>query len=172
VEDVRSASSSGTYGRRGRTSQASQFPKLSQAIDQRRQKKSITQARARAIYPQIDGTARGGNGEQAEDEGGKRRKGKPSPVLTTGQLFLHSWRHFLGLHLSSFTIAIRVSRSAICGGGGGLRRPRRKPGGGREAAAEAAAAARVGSAGVARAGGNCCSDRPWVFFFNMGRSLT
>lgn len=35
------------------------------------------------------------------------------PVLTTGQLFLHSWRHFLGLHLSSLTMAIRVSRSAI-----------------------------------------------------------
>jgi hypothetical protein len=161
VEDVRSASSSGTYGRRGRTSQAPQFPRLSQAIDKRRHMKSITRARARSTL-KIDGTTRGGNGEQADDEGGKRRKGKPSPVLTTGQLFLHSWRHFLGLHLSSFTIAIRVSRSAICGGG--LRRPRRKPGGGREAEAEAAAAARVGSAGVARAGGNCCSDRPWVCF--------
>lgn len=31
------------------------------------------------------------------------------PVLTTGQLFLHSCRHFLGLHLSELTIAIRVN---------------------------------------------------------------
>ena len=30
------------------------------------------------------------------------------PSFTTGQLFLHSWRHFFGLHLSVFTIAIRV----------------------------------------------------------------
>lgn len=37
----------------------------------------------------------------------------PLPVLTTGQLFLHSCRHFLGLHLSAFTIAIRVNRSDI-----------------------------------------------------------
>lgn len=35
------------------------------------------------------------------------------PVLTTGQLFLHSCRHFFGLHLSVLTIAIRVRRSAI-----------------------------------------------------------
>lgn len=33
--------------------------------------------------------------------------------MTTGQLFLHSWRHFLGLHLSEVTIAIRVNRSDI-----------------------------------------------------------
>lgn len=33
------------------------------------------------------------------------------PVLTTGQLFLHSWRHFFGLHLSLLTMAIRVNRS-------------------------------------------------------------
>lgn len=34
-------------------------------------------------------------------------------MRTTGQLFLHSWRHFLGLHLSWFTIAILVFLSAI-----------------------------------------------------------
>jgi hypothetical protein len=28
------------------------------------------------------------------------------PVRTTGQDFLHSWRHFFGLHLSELTIAI------------------------------------------------------------------
>jgi predicted transcriptional regulator len=33
--------------------------------------------------------------------------------LTTGQLFLHSWRHFFGLQRSELTIAIRVSRSVI-----------------------------------------------------------
>ena len=31
------------------------------------------------------------------------------PVLTTGQDFLHSWRHFLGLHLSEFTMAMLCS---------------------------------------------------------------
>lgn len=31
------------------------------------------------------------------------------PVLTTGQDFLHSWRHFLGLHLSALTMAILVA---------------------------------------------------------------
>ncbi|KAE8168777.1 hypothetical protein B0I72DRAFT_88194, partial [Yarrowia lipolytica] len=30
------------------------------------------------------------------------------PVRTTGHDFLHSCRHFLGLHLSTLTIAIRV----------------------------------------------------------------
>ena len=35
------------------------------------------------------------------------------PVLTTGQLFLHSCLHFFGLHLSPLTIAIRVRRSDI-----------------------------------------------------------
>ena len=35
------------------------------------------------------------------------------PVLTTGHDFLHSCRHFLGLHLSLLTIAIRVSLSAM-----------------------------------------------------------
>lgn len=35
------------------------------------------------------------------------------PVFTTGQLFLHSWRHFFGLQRSELTIAIRVNRSAI-----------------------------------------------------------
>jgi len=28
------------------------------------------------------------------------------PVLTTGHAFLHSWRHFFGLHLSELTMAI------------------------------------------------------------------
>lgn len=37
------------------------------------------------------------------------QNGESLPVLTTGQLFLHSWRHFLGLHLSELTIAIRVN---------------------------------------------------------------
>ena len=47
--------------------------------------------------------------------------------MTTGQLFLHSWRHFLGLHLSSLTIAIRVSRSAISSSAAAEgRAPRRK----------------------------------------------
>ena len=36
-----------------------------------------------------------------------------SPIRTTGQLFLHSWRHFLGLHLSWLTMAILVFLSAI-----------------------------------------------------------
>ena len=31
------------------------------------------------------------------------------PILTTGQDFLHSWRHFFGLHLSLLTIAILVN---------------------------------------------------------------
>jgi len=31
------------------------------------------------------------------------------PVLTTGQDFLHSCRHFLGLHLSELTMAILES---------------------------------------------------------------
>ena len=35
------------------------------------------------------------------------------PIRTTGQAFLHSWRHFFGLHLSELTIAILVSFSAI-----------------------------------------------------------
>jgi hypothetical protein len=35
------------------------------------------------------------------------------PILTTGQLFLHSCLHFFGLHLSALTMAIRVSLSAI-----------------------------------------------------------
>lgn len=35
------------------------------------------------------------------------------PVFTTGQDFLHSWRHFFGLHLSSETIAIRVTFELI-----------------------------------------------------------
>lgn len=30
------------------------------------------------------------------------------PIFTTGQLLLHSCLHFFGLHLSPFTIAIRV----------------------------------------------------------------
>jgi len=34
------------------------------------------------------------------------------PNLTTGQDFLHSWRHFLGLHFSVPTMAIRVSESS------------------------------------------------------------
>jgi hypothetical protein len=33
------------------------------------------------------------------------------PSLTTGQLFLHSWLHFFGLHFSALIIAIRVKRS-------------------------------------------------------------
>ena len=33
------------------------------------------------------------------------------PMRTTGQLLLHSWRHFFGLHLSRFTMAILVSSS-------------------------------------------------------------
>lgn len=37
------------------------------------------------------------------------------PIRTTGQLFLHSWRHFLGLHLSWLTMAILVFLSAIMG---------------------------------------------------------
>lgn len=37
------------------------------------------------------------------------------PMRTTGQLFLHSWRHFLGLHLSWLTMAILVFLSAIMG---------------------------------------------------------
>ncbi|KXS17198.1 hypothetical protein M427DRAFT_97259, partial [Gonapodya prolifera JEL478] len=35
-----------------------------------------------------------------------------SPILTTGHDFLHSCRHFLGLHLSELTRAIRVSLEA------------------------------------------------------------
>ena len=34
------------------------------------------------------------------------------PSLTTGQDFLHSWLHFLGLHLEALRIAIRVSESS------------------------------------------------------------
>lgn len=30
------------------------------------------------------------------------------PILTAGQLFLHSCLHFLGLHFSGLTMAIRV----------------------------------------------------------------
>jgi hypothetical protein len=33
------------------------------------------------------------------------------PILTTGQDFLHSCRHLLGLHLSELTMAIRVNLS-------------------------------------------------------------
>jgi len=33
------------------------------------------------------------------------------PMRTTGQVFLHSCRHRLGLHLSSLTMAIRVCLS-------------------------------------------------------------
>ena len=36
-----------------------------------------------------------------------------SPILTTGQDFLHSWRHFLGLHRSLLTIAILVNLSCV-----------------------------------------------------------
>ena len=35
------------------------------------------------------------------------------PMRTTGQDFLHSCRHFLGLHLSLLTKAIRVSLPGI-----------------------------------------------------------
>lgn len=38
------------------------------------------------------------------------------PIRTTGQLFLHSWRHFLGLHLSWLTMAILVFLSAMMEG--------------------------------------------------------
>lgn len=34
------------------------------------------------------------------------------PSFTTGQDFLHSWLHFLGLHFSGVTIAIRVKASS------------------------------------------------------------
>lgn len=34
------------------------------------------------------------------------------PSLTTGQDFLHSWLHFLGLHLDVLTIAMRVRLSS------------------------------------------------------------
>lgn len=34
------------------------------------------------------------------------------PSLTTGQDFLHSWLHFLGLHLDVLTMAIRVKFSS------------------------------------------------------------
>lgn len=34
------------------------------------------------------------------------------PILTTGHIFLHSCRHFFGLHRSSLTMAIRVSVSS------------------------------------------------------------
>lgn len=34
------------------------------------------------------------------------------PSLTTGHDFLHSCRHFLGLHFSAFTMAIRVNCSS------------------------------------------------------------
>jgi hypothetical protein len=37
------------------------------------------------------------------------------PILTTGHVRLHSCLHFLGLHLSLDTIAIRVSLSLIVG---------------------------------------------------------
>ncbi|KAK2023816.1 hypothetical protein LZ31DRAFT_476956 [Colletotrichum somersetense] len=33
------------------------------------------------------------------------------PERTTGHDFLHSWRHFFGLHLSLLTMATRVSLS-------------------------------------------------------------
>ena len=33
------------------------------------------------------------------------------PNLTTGQPFLHSWLHFLGLHLEALIMAIRVKES-------------------------------------------------------------
>ncbi len=35
------------------------------------------------------------------------------PMRTSGQERLHSWRHFEGLHLSSLTIAMRVSSSDL-----------------------------------------------------------
>ena len=38
-----------------------------------------------------------------------------APLRTTGHIFLHSCRHFFGLHLSVWTMAIRVSLSAIFG---------------------------------------------------------
>jgi hypothetical protein len=34
-------------------------------------------------------------------------------MRTTGQNFLHSWRHFFGLHLSVFTMAMRVLASSF-----------------------------------------------------------
>ena len=34
------------------------------------------------------------------------------PNLTTGHDFLHSWRHFFGLHLSVLTMAIRICLSS------------------------------------------------------------
>lgn len=39
------------------------------------------------------------------------------PIRTTGQLFLHSCRHFLGLHFSVETMAIRVSLEEGAGAG-------------------------------------------------------
>ena len=35
------------------------------------------------------------------------------PMRTTGHVFLHSCLHFFGLHLSSLTMAMRVSSSAL-----------------------------------------------------------
>ena len=47
----------------------------------------------------------------------EKRNYEPSmqslPMRTTGQERLHSWRHFLGLHLSLLTMAIRVILSAL-----------------------------------------------------------
>ena len=50
----------------------------------------------------------------------KRERKERRPVLTTGQLFLHSWRHFFGLQRSELTMAIRVRRSDIVGSCVGL----------------------------------------------------
>ena len=43
----------------------------------------------------------------------EKKNKKTLPILTTGQLFLHSCLHFLGLHLSELTMAIRVNLSDI-----------------------------------------------------------
>lgn len=46
------------------------------------------------------------------------------PILTTGQDFLHSWRHFFGLHRSLLTMAILVSLSCVLAAMVGTRAPR------------------------------------------------
>jgi hypothetical protein len=53
------------------------------------------------------------------------------PVRTTGQDFLHSWRHFFGLHLSELTMAIlehvRVDQGNVDNASSRCERKRRVP---------------------------------------------
>ena len=97
-----------------------------QRIDQRPSKRRIRHARMDS--PAVEASPRDLNLGSKSPKIRRGGGGIILPVLTTGQLFLHSWRHFLGLHLSSLTIAIRVSRSAISSSSAAAERraPRRK----------------------------------------------